>query len=256
VAASGGAASHREKQLLAETRRGDHEARDRLVEEHMGLVRSVARRYRELGLPFEDLVQEGAIGLLEAIERFDPDNGAKFSTYAYWRIRQAVTHALTAHGRLLHLPKGVLERRRAIWEATEALVDGGPPPTALALAHVTGLSAAEVIEALAAPVTTTSLDKPLGEGLSLGAVLADPTAADPEAATVSELERVALVDALARLPDRQRLVINAHFGLDGEPKTLAELGAALSVSTGRVRAIERDALHDLAVALEPTLAEA
>jgi RNA polymerase primary sigma factor len=219
-------------------------------------VRSVARRYRDLGLPYEDLVQEGSIGLLESIDRFDPDNGARFSTYAFWRIRQAITHALTDHGRLLRLPKTVLERRRALAGAMAQLSNGGPTPTAERLAEATGLSAAEIVDALAAPTTITSLDQPMEDDLSLGTALSDPAAADPADVAVRELERTALAEAVAHLADRQRLVIGGHFGLDTEQKTLAEIGTALSVSQARVRAIERDALHDLAVELEQTMVEA
>ena len=96
-----------ELRLIERARSGDRDARRRLVDGHMGPVRSLARRYREMGLPVEDLEQEGAIGLLEAIEHFDPLRGASFSTYAYWRARRAMTHALTDHGRLLRLPKRV-----------------------------------------------------------------------------------------------------------------------------------------------------
>lgn len=221
----------------------------------MGLVRSVAGRYRELGLPVEDLVQEGAIGLLEAIDRYDPANGAAFSTYAFWRVRQSITHALTDRGRLLRLPKDVLERRRALARAGSTLTSTGRRPTPRALAEATDLSLAEVADALDAPGTTASLDAPLADGRPLETALADPAASDPEATVLAELEREALERALDRLPPRQRAVIDAHFGLDGEPRTLAQVGAALHVSPARVRAIEREALHDLAVELEPALLE-
>lgn len=219
----------------------------------MGLVRSLAGRYRELGLPVEDLVQEGAIGLLEAIDRFDPENGAAFSTYAFWRIRQSITHALTDRGRLLRLPKNVLERRRELARAGSALAGEGRLVTPRALAAATDLSSAEVVDALEAPGATASLDTRLADGRTLETALADPAAADPEAAALAGFEREALERALTGLSARQRAVIEAHFGLDGEPRTLAQVGAALHVSPARVRAIEREALHDLAVELEPAL---
>lgn len=221
----------------------------------MGLVRSVARRYRDLGLPLEDLTQEGAIGLLEAIDAFDPRNGAAFSTYAFWRIRQSITHALTDHGRLLRLPKGILERRRAILAARAALVNAGRTPTASALADATGLSAAEVVEAVDAPASVASLDALLPDGRPLETAIPDPAATDPETAAFSHLEHERLGEALARLPARKRAVIGAHFGLDGEPSTLAEVGAALEVSSSRAHALERDALDELALALEPALTD-
>ena len=129
-------AGHSER-LAARARRGDHVARTELVEEHMGLVRSVAFRYRDLGLPMEDLVQEGAIGLLTAIDDYDSSRGASFSTYAFWRVRAAVTHALTAHGQLLRLPRPVLERRRHVIQARERLAAAGHEPSLTELAKAT-----------------------------------------------------------------------------------------------------------------------
>lgn len=213
----------------------------------MGLVRSLARRYRDLGLPVEDLTQEGAIGLLEAIDAFDAGKGASFPTYAYWRIRRAIGHALTDHGRLLRLPKSILEHRRALADATAALVNAGRRPTPNALAEAAQLSVAEVAAALEAPSGIASLDDD-------GIAIADPAAADPSAEAVSGVERAALHDAIGHLSARQRTVIEDHFGLGGEPRTLAEIADDLHLSTGRVRAIESDAMHDLALELEDAIA--
>jgi RNA polymerase primary sigma factor len=214
-------------------------------------VKSLARRYRDLGLPVEDLVQEGAIGLLEAIDHFDAANGASFSTYAYWRARRTMTHALTDHGRVLRLPKGVLERRRAIADAAATLVNRGRRPTPSALAEETHLSQEDVLAALEAPTTIASLDAPLDDGSTLQAALADPDAVEPSTAALARLERAALAEAIEHLPARQRAVIDAHFGLSGEARTLAEIGSELHVSPARVRAIEADALHDLGLELAP-----
>jgi RNA polymerase primary sigma factor len=208
-----------------------------------------------MGLPIDDLAQEGAIGLLEAIDRFDPEKGASFSTYAFWRVRQSITHALTEHGRVLRLPKEILERRRAIATARADLANAGRAPTVSALADASHLAPAEVVAALAAPTTVASLDQPLENGMLLEEALADPAATDPEAAALDELRHAALEAAIAHLPDRQKAVITAHFGLRGEPMTLADVAAALHVSPSRARSIECDALHDLAVELEPALAE-
>lgn len=235
--------------MVMRAQRGDSDARRRLVEENMGLVRALARRYRGMGLPSEDLEQEGAIGLLEAIDHFDPANGAGFSTYAYWRVRRTMTHALTDHGRLLRLPKSVLERRRAIADATAALVNAGRRPTASALAARTHLTAEDVLSALEAPATIASLDAPLEDGSTLESALADPAAAEPAAAALAAVERDALANAIEHLPPRHRAVIDARFGLSGDRQTLAEIGAELHVSPARVRAIEADALHDLALEL-------
>lgn len=220
----------------------------------MGLVRSLARRYRDMGLPVEDLLQEGAIGVLEAIENFDASNGASFSTYAYWRARRTMTHALTDHGRLLRLPKSVLERRRAIADASAHLANAGRRPTASALAEATDMTADDVVAAMEAPTTVASLDAPLNDGTTLEGTVADPAATEPSAAVLADVERAALADAVDHLSRRQRAVVDAHFGLSGEPKTLAQIGAELHVSPARVRAIENDAMQALACELDPLLA--
>ena len=141
------AAGHSER-LAARARRGDQLARTKLVEEHMGLVRSVAFRYRDLGLPVEDLVQEGAVGLLTAIEDYDAARGASFSTYAFWRVRAAVTHALTAHGQLVRAPRPVLERRRQVAQTRQRLATTGREPTPNQLAAAAGLPLSAIVEAL------------------------------------------------------------------------------------------------------------
>ena len=245
------AARDPDTRLVMRAQRGDGDARRRLVEEHMGLVRSLARRYRGMGLPVEDLVQEGAIGLLEAIDHFDARNGASFPTYAYWRVRRTMTHALTEHGRLLRLPKRVLERRRAIADATAVLANTGRRPTASALAAETDLTADDVVAALAAPTTIASLDAPFDDGSTLEAALADPAATEPSAEAIAGSERARLLEAMRGLSARQREVVSAHFGLGCEPRTLGEIARELNVSPARVRAIENDALQRLALGLEP-----
>jgi DNA-directed RNA polymerase sigma subunit (sigma70/sigma32) len=150
---------------------------------------------------------------------------------------------------VLRLPKSILERRRAIDDATAALVNSGRRPTTSALAAETHLSADDVVGALEAPTTMASLDAPLDDGSTLEAALADPAATEPAAAALAAVEHAALADAIGHLPSRQRAVIDARFGLSGERQTLAEIGADLHVSPARVRAIEADALHDLALEL-------
>jgi RNA polymerase primary sigma factor len=240
----------RTRRLVARAKRGDPDAQRLLVELHLELVGAVARRYRGLGLPEEDLAQEGAIGLLEAIERFEPSNGATFATYAYWRIRQAVTHALTDHARLLRLPKDIIERRRAIAKATSAILNDGARPTADELARLTGLSLEAVIEALDAPASVASLDAPLVEGTPLEAAIPDPAVVDPEAAVIRKSETRLVGAALSHLPARERAVIEAHYGFGREPETLADVSHELGVSDTRVRALEQRALRELATELE------
>jgi RNA polymerase sigma factor (sigma-70 family) len=172
-------AGHSER-LAARARRGDHIARTRLVEEHMGLVRSVAFRYRDLGLPPEDLVQEGAIGLLAAIDDYDSTRGASFSTYAFWRVRAAVTHALTAQGQLVRLPRPVLERRRQLVQTRERLAAAGSDPSVSELAKATKLPPVEVTKALA-PADVASLDQQTVDGATLLDLVAADAGTSPEA---------------------------------------------------------------------------
>jgi RNA polymerase primary sigma factor len=243
-----------ERDLLGAARNGDPAARRELVDRYLGLVKSIARRYRGLGLPAEDLVQEGAIGLLTAIDQFDPDNGAAFSTYAFWRIRQAVTHALTTNGHVLRLPKQVLEDRRAVVTAAAALANRGRTRSIEALAAATGLTREAVGQALGAPFTVSSLDEPLEDGTPLESAIADPAAVDPEAKALAHIEEQILADAVAHLPDRQRRVIAMHFGLGTEPQALSVVGDVLHVSPQRARALEHEALAALGRQLTPAAA--
>jgi RNA polymerase sigma factor (sigma-70 family) len=240
------------ERLAARARRGDHVARTKLVEEHMGLVRSVALRYREHGLPVEDLVQEGAIGLLTAIDEYDPSRGASFSTYAFWRIRAAVTHALTAQGRLVRIPRPVLERRREVAQARERLAAAGTEPSIAELAQATTLSAATVAEALA-PATVASLDQPNADGTTLGELLGSDAADSPDAQLVDREQTRALRGALGHLRGRERTIVSRHFGLAGKPETLSDIADDLHLSPERTRALKDEALHALAGELDTAL---
>jgi RNA polymerase primary sigma factor len=244
-------AGHSER-LVARARRGDHLARTTLVEEHMGLVRSVAFRYRELGLPVEDLVQEGAIGLLAAIDDYDPSRGASFSTYAFWRVRAAVTHALTAHGRLVRLPRPLLERRRHVAQTRERLAAAGREPSLAELAKATTLPPTEVEEALA-PSSLSSLDQSTIAGPAPPELVAAEPAASPEALLVTREEVRVLRDAVRDLGGRKRTIVSRHFGFAGNPQTLTEIAVDLDLSPERTRALKEEALRELAVELEPAV---
>jgi len=245
-------AGHSER-LAARARKGDRVARTRLVEEHMGLVRSVALRYRDLGLPVEDLVQEGAIGLLTAIDDYDSSRGATFSTYAFWRVRAAVTHALTAHGQLIRVPRPVLERRRHVARARSMLAAGGSEPTLTQLAAATGLTPHRVAETLT-PHSVVSLDQQADDGTALGDLFASDATGWPEPQAV-EHERVRAVRAaLEQLRGRKRAIVTRHFGLDGEPQTLTEIADDLRLSPGRTRALKDEALREWAGELAPAVA--
>lgn len=234
----------RAERLAVRARRGDRSARAALVEEHMGLVRSIAFRYRNLGLPVEDLVQEGAIGLLSAIDEFDPARAASFSTYAYWRVRAAVTHALTARASLIRVPRTVLEHRRAIAGARRRLAASGATASPAVLAEETALPVAGVLEALA-PVTIGPLEAVPGAGeASLDG------GDQPDAIAVALEERLALRRALVHLPPRKRAIVSRHFGIDVEPETLAQIASDLRVSPERARVLKDEALRELAAELD------
>ena len=230
-------AGHSER-LAARARRGDRIARARLVDEHMGLVRAIAFRYRGLGLPTEDLVQEGAIGLLAAIDEYDSSRGASFSTHAFWRARAAITHALTARGQLIRVPRPVLEHRREVARARERLRAEGHEPTVPELAAATTLPTLDVVEALAPP-RVTSLDVPLSD--------ATPP---PDAQVVEHEEARVVREAVRHLRGRKRVIVGRHFGLAGAPETLNDIADDLQLSPERVRALKDEALCELADALE------
>lgn len=234
------APGHSER-LAARARRGDRVARTRLVEEHMGIVRSVARRYRNLGLPVEDLVQEGAIGLLAAVDDYDPDRGTSFSTHAFWRVRAAITRAVTARGNLVRVPRPVLERRRHVAAARSALLSAGREPSMDDLCSATALAPKEVAEALA-PLHLVSLDGVVSDRTPL----TDDPAERPDALLVAATERRALHSALRRLRPREQTIVVRHFGIDREPETLTEIATDMRLSPERTRALKDEALRELA----------
>lgn len=241
------------RKLFRAARRGDRGARERLVISHLGLVRSLASRYRDLGLPFDDLVQEGSLGLLDAIDHYEPGRGPEFGSYARFRVRRAIRNALTDQARLIRLPKQVVERQRAIERAEARLTAAaGGAPTPAQLAAATGLSVAAVLEARSAALAPISLDEPvLAHGSSFDSIVADPAAPDPELEALEHEQAELLNAALEQLPERQRRVVRCHWGLGGVPRSNAELAAELKLSPRRTQTIGRDALYELRAALEP-----
>ena len=239
---------------MCAAQRGDRAARDQLVTSNLGLVRSVAARYRDLGLPFDDLVQEGAIGLLDAIDHYDPGRGASFESYSRFRIRRAIRNALTEKARVIRLPKQVVERRRAIEraEAKLAAAAAGRTPAPAEIASVTGLSVASVKDARSASVATVSLDEPvLPDGSPLEGLVADPRAADPELKLLEREQTKLLAAALADLPERQRQIVSCKWGIGEASMPNRVLASKLSLSPRRTQTIGRDALYELRKALDP-----
>lgn len=240
------------RELVRAAHGGDRSARDRLLELDLPLVRRIAARYRGVGLPFDDLTQEGALGLLDAIESFDERRGVDFEAYARFRIHRAIRNALTERARLLRLPKHVVERRRILArEAARIVAANGREPTVEELADLTGLPLAAVLEARAVPLEPTSLDVPaLPDGTPLETLVADPAAADPEQTALwhDEVERID--EVVARLPSRQRFVVEHAFGFNAPPESIATVAGRLHLSPPRTRTIIYTALAKIRDELE------
>ena len=233
--------------LSRRVRQGDERARKKLIEWNLKLVVSVAKRYREMGVPFEDLIQEGNIGLMKAVEKFDPDRGFRFSTYATWWIRQAVGRAVSDKGRTIRLPAHMGERLRKVGRAAGDLsAELGRAPADEEVAERLDWTADEVRQVKETIPDATSLDEPAsnGDGASrLGDLVAGEAATDaPDAVVVRGMEAAGLREAIERLPEKARYVLVRRYGLDDrDPPTLAELAAELELSRERVRQLQDEA---------------
>jgi RNA polymerase primary sigma factor len=225
------------------------QAKARLVESNMRLVVSIAKAYRSSGIPFEDLIQEGAIGLMTAAERFDPKRGYRFSTYATQWIRQAIGRAVDNKAKSIRLPAHVSESLRKLDKArAEMRRELGEDPTLEQLAQRTGIAIRKVVSLLNTTQEPISLDMPVGdeENTSLGSLLYDKASPDPQEELIDTEMRDEIHSILSVLDEREQHIMRKRFGFDGEETyVLQQIGEELNISRERVRQIEAQALRKL-----------
>ena len=254
-----------ERELSRRTREGDKEARVRLIESNLRLVISIAKKYRGRGVPFEDLIQEGNSGLIKSVERFDPEMGNRFSTYATWWIRQAVTRAIADHARTVRLPSHVVDALFRLRRAENELsLELGRDATEEELAERLRIKPEEArrLREVSQPIGSINTRIGTDDGAEMGDLLPDERAGDDYARVEAGQWEGTLHEAVKSLPEREARILKMRHGLDGsKTRTLREVSEALGISQERARQVEIKALRTIrtgryAGALRRALSEA